>query len=90
MKTSAKNRKEVDRSGGGTVGDTGEAEYKQPIQPVKLLNTDDLSGSAIVRPAEPGRLAAGVGILRALAKVFVVGSTNTDMTVRVPRIPAPG
>jgi ribokinase len=25
-----------------------------------------------------------------LAKVVVVGSTNTDMTVRVPRIPAPG
>ncbi len=25
-----------------------------------------------------------------MAKVIVVGSTNTDMTVRVPRIPAPG
>jgi ribokinase len=34
--------------------------------------------------------AAVVGILRALASVVVVGSTNTDMTVRVPRIPAPG
>ena len=38
----------------------------------------------------PQTLASGVGILRALAKVVVVGSTNTDMTVRVPRIPAPG
>ena len=25
-----------------------------------------------------------------MAKVVVVGSTNTDMTVRVPRLPAPG
>jgi ribokinase len=54
------------------------------------LNTQDLPGSSIGGLVEPGRLATGVGILRALAKVIVVGSTNTDMTVRVPRIPAPG
>lgn len=48
-------------------------------------------GAKLTRRSAAARSrVSGVDILRALASVVVVGSTNTDMTVRVPRIPAPG
>ena len=38
-----------------------------------------------------GRSPSELGsILRSVAKVVVIGSTNTDMTVRVPHLPVPG
>ena len=93
--TSIKTSESNGRSGGtDRAGELATATDKASIcrrsARVKLLNTKDLPDSAIARPVQPATAAAGVGILRALAKVVVVGSTNTDMTVRVPRIPAPG
>jgi ribokinase len=69
---------------------SGQYEYRPWDRTIKLLNTKDLPGSSFLSAGRVGHAATGADILRALAKVVVVGSTNTDMTVRVPRIPAPG